>query len=106
MNIAAGNHELLFVDVQFESGAIRRLYAELTPGQISGFAVEATKAVFWEPPAVYSEINENPDFANGYLERFCCPGWENYSIITQKVCEVALGRELRQLPVDFVRRLM
>ena len=72
-DVPPGNHEMLFVDVRFKSGAIRRLYAELTPGQISGFAVEATKAVFREPPAVYSEINENPDFANGYLERFCCP---------------------------------
>ena len=103
LNIAAGNHELLFVDVQFESG-IRRLYAELTPGQISGFAVDATKAVFWEPLAVYSEINENPDFADGYRERFPCPGWENQSIVIQKVCDVALSRELRQVPVDFVRR--
>ena len=55
---------------------------------------------------MYSEINENPDFANGYLERFGCQGWENCSIITQKVCEVVLSRELRQVPVDFVRRLV
>ena len=106
LTIAVGNHELLFADVQCESRAIRRLYAELTPGQISGFAVDATKAVFWEPLAVYSEINENPDFADGYRERFPCLGWENHSIVTQKVCEVALSRELRQAPVEFVRRQM
>ena len=81
------------------------MYAELTPGQISGFAVDAVKSVFWEPLAVYSEINENPDIANGYTERFC-PGWENYSIITEKVCEVALSRGLRQVPVNEANQLV
>ena len=76
---------------------------ELTPGQISGFAVDATKAVFWEPPALYSEIIENPDLLNGYQEHFGCPGWEDYPIVTQKVCDVALSRELRQAPVEFVQ---
>ena len=59
-NCMLTTHEVLFVDVQFKSGTTRRLYAELTPGQIAGFAADATKAVFWEPPASYSEISEHP----------------------------------------------
>ena len=106
LNMAVGNHELLFIDVQFGSGAVRRLYVELTPGQVSGLAVDATKAVFWDPPVTYSELNENPDSADGYHEPLGCPGWENHSIVIQKVCDVALSRELRQVPVDFVRLQM
>ena len=81
----ADNHELVFVDVQFGSGAIRRMYVELTPGQISGFAVDATKAVFREPPVAYGEISEHPDFAAGCAERFDAPGWEDYAVLVQRV---------------------
>ena len=107
LNMPAGtNHELLFVDVQFGSGAVRRLYVELTPGQVSGFAADATKAVFRDPPVVYDEISEHPGFADGYPERPPFPGWGSYPVVVQKVCEVALSRELRRVPVDFVRRLL
>lgn len=104
LNIVAGNHELLFIDVQFESG-IRRLYAELTPGQITGFSVDATKAVFWEPPVVYSGVRENPGFMRGFREALGGPGWDTHTIVIQKVCDVALSRELRQVPIEFVRRV-
>ena len=106
VNCAATNHDLVFVDVQFGSGAIRRMYVELTPGQISGFAVDATKAVFREPPAAYGEIIEHPGFDADYRQRFDIPGWGDYAVLVQKVCDVALSRELRRVPVDFVRRLL
>ena len=106
VNCAVANHELVFVDVQFGSGAIRRMYVELTPGQVSGFAVDATKAVFREPPVAYGEISEHPGFAGDYKERFPVPGWGDYAVLVQKVCDVALSRELRQVSVDFVRRLL
>ena len=101
-------HEMLFVDVQFKTGASRRLYIELTPGQISGFDVASTKAAFWKPPAIYSKLKENPGYLDldGYEERFQWPGLETYYDVVQKVCEEALGSELRQVPVDFVKRLM
>ena len=105
-NCTLTTHEVLFVDVQFKSGTPRRLYAELTPGQIAGFAADATKTVFWEPPASYSEISEHPGFNGDYRERFPCPGWESYPVVVKKVCEVALSHELRRLPVDFVKRLL
>ena len=104
--VPPGNHEMLFVDVRFKSGAIRRLYVELTPGQISGFTVDALKAVFWEPLAAYSEIHENPLYANGYTDRTDFPGWENYSVITERVCEVALSPRLRHVPVNKVNQLI
>ena len=70
LNMPSGtNHEMLFVDVQFGSGAVRRLYVELTPGQVSGFATDATKAVFWDPPVAYGEIGEHPGFGDDYRER-------------------------------------
>ena len=106
VNCADANHELVFVDVQFGSGATRRMYVELTPGQIAGFAVDATKAVFREPPVAYGEISEQPGFAGRYRERFPLPGWGSYPDLVQKVCEVALSRELRHVPFDFVRRLL
>ena len=99
------NHEMLFVDVQFTPGTTRRLYVELTPGQISDFAADATKAVFWEPPSQYSKLREH-EYLDGYRETFPIPGWGSYPVVVQKVCEEVLSSELRQVPVDFVKRLV
>ena len=99
-------HDMLFVDVQFKTGATRRLYVELTPGQISGFDVGSTKATFWEPPAVYSNLEENPSYLDTFEERFQWPGLETYHDIVQKVCVVALSSDLRRVPADFVKLLI
>ena len=100
------DHELLYVDVQFRTGPPRRLYIELTPGQVSGLSTDATKATFWEPPSVYSNLLDNPNFVGDYGQCFDTPGWESYTVVVQRVCEGVLSSELRQAPVDLVRRFV
>ena len=105
----SAKHELLFVDVSFGSGVTRRLYIELTPGQIDGFATDATKAVFWEPPPVYSNLLEIVR-DDAWFHEFRVSiglkalGWMTYYDVMEKVCEKALKADLRHMPLDYLSR--